>query len=1585
MCKWVNMGPLVEDTVQDLESIQQSLWELHKLLTDLPDDMLEDSRDSSSPELETSTCSNKNMANSPQSKWTQQWSDHPIPTSHEQANDQCSRGFAYDNKAVRINGHPHHAQNQPLAHMWHQQSQDPHFTHEDYAQTSGVAGECTEDGNVSTDRTYESKTHHGKKRAGVQSVDKYTASYNPPRQMFSSPATHQDHPFDHLQRELLDSTQQTADKEQLAQLQILKKAQHRQIEGMEQKLEDSKRHVRSLEHQLAIVKDEKGGFAVSLQESNRLLGEAKDREAEMQNKLKLMEQQMQTLNERDQENTKKQRVAEAAVDSMKQQMLELCRSDTLSKAREQHDRTVAVIKEKHEAAILALQHKLDSMSQALSEQVDIDHGLREQVKHLERQREQEQLERARVVNALTRQLEESQQQCAKLLQTSSVQEMGQIQIKLQQAHAAKALSEDVNRVLQEDLSDLKEQITLYESAFKLGVIALDVTGDGENQLSESCLDLGFKKTNRKNGTLHSMAMANLSDSKLTGDEALRQLRVEMQHCLGILKVKRQKITHLQEELQQRRVRENDLQTRLDEAKLSSSVREYSQIKHLNLTGEDQNELAKLQEDKRRLLDQVEVMEKKMIELKQSEEKVRSANLELCTKMREMIQELDQEKQEAAERSERIYQQHREDLVNQVRTELMLEQRTQVEQLAAQHEQHIQHLNTQLSETNDKMLAVQECYISVCKEKDKLEENARNREQQEYNQREESRTNVENVRAELEAQHQESISQLKSLWSKEKEAEIQRVVTSHIASAKAAWEEDRQQMERKWTLKLEEARCEKCRMASDRSCQTDGLGANCLTVTVEELNSRLSAQRLQLQLEADKVKRQAVDEARRQVQKDTQDKHLEDLANKVEGAVARAYNHWIEDLTSLPEYQASLQREKEKWEERQKQHTDERVSQALKEAEQQWHEQQQEQLRDQNCGAQRVHELQEAVVTLHSQLEQMSREQPALLKAELAGARAAWNRDKQQEISVVQARSEQAYQSRLQEQSKKLELALLQAREEADHQRKELLLQMEAKLQETLRATEDEWRSQQAEKDHTQRQQMREDFLAELQTCLGEVHTQLLSDFRTEAMTQQSNEESGRGGMSEGTILHMIHTSCKDIVDRAVSQAKKDWKKISEAQLSCVLRETQQQHERELDEMQSSLTQMRRQACSRKECADASSKLQKKNQELQKHLEKACRQFQHSVREHKMTMQKLKDEHERRLQQAQEEHLLQLDEVRKSKEAAGASDRQQNLQQGLEEMQQQYLATVEKIRGDMLRYLQESRERAAEMIRKEVQRERQDTARTMRRYYLTCLQELLEDGGKTAGAEKKIMNAASKLAAMAKVLETPIKKKPGKNHSFPASNIDFIKNPSTLPCDIRTHRGKTSDLERKTTLTRTLLVHKQDVAACGRDATGETHPYPPKAPLVTSSAFAPLRSNSREVYLQGGEPDNHVQLDLHSKPCLTQEVPVRDEKRTDRSLISSDSDSLHVPRLSHLGRKVAADLCDFGSVTPDASDLTVYKEIAQKTLESRTFPTKAKMSSHRESTSGSEAEKQHGVCSRPLFSELRRQQDSGFDSPFYQPK
>lgn len=69
-----------------------------------------------------------------------------------------------------------------------------------------------------------------------------------------------------------------------------------------------------------------------------------------------------------------------------------------------------------------------------------------------------------------------------------------------------------------------------------------------------------------------MAMAHLSDSKLPKDEALRLLRVEMQRCLGSLKGKRQKISQLHDDLRLCQGRVNELQTQVDEAKLSATVR-----------------------------------------------------------------------------------------------------------------------------------------------------------------------------------------------------------------------------------------------------------------------------------------------------------------------------------------------------------------------------------------------------------------------------------------------------------------------------------------------------------------------------------------------------------------------------------------------------------------------------------------------------------------------------------------------------------------------------------------------------------------------------------------------------------------------------------------------------------------------------------------------------------------------------------------------------------------------------------------------------------------------------------------------------
>lgn len=289
--------------------------------------------------------------------------------------------------------------------------------------------------------------------------------------------------------------------------------------------------------------------------------------------------------------------------------------------------------------------------------------------------------------------------------------------------------------------------------------------------------------------------------------------------------------------------------------------------------------------------------------------------------------------------------------------------------------------------------------------------------------------------------------------------------------------------------------------------------------------------------------------------------------QVEGAVTRAYNRWIEDLTSLPEYQASLQREKEKWEQVHKELTEQRVSyfswkfplsddplfnrvlsfvclmQTPSEAEEQCDRRQKDQLEEQSSGTRRLEQLQEEVADLQTQLEQVRQEQAALMQAELAGARATWNRDKQQELAAIQARMEEAYQGKLQEQRRALEQLLQQARQEAASQQEQMLLQMEARLQQTLESREEEWRRESSAKEEAQRRRTRGEMLTELQAALADVQAQLKMD---PAPEQQHVQDVGTNGgtTSEDTITRVIKMSCRDIVNAAVSRAKEGWRKVS---------------------------------------------------------------------------------------------------------------------------------------------------------------------------------------------------------------------------------------------------------------------------------------------------------------------------------------------------------------------------------------------------------------------------------------------------------
>lgn len=161
-----------------------------------------------------------------------------------------------------------------------------------------------------------------------------------------------------------------------------------------------------------------------------------------------------------------------------------------------------------------------------------------------------------------------------------------------------------------------------------------------------------------------------------------------------------------------------------------------------------------------------------------------------------------------------------------------------------------------------------------------------------------------------------MDQLKAAWTRDKEAEIKQRVESGVASERAAWEEELRQVrlppssrthalthgsdvasrthsrfpaplqaQQTWELRVEEAR--RCRQGEmvEAACQGDvsvcsSSSSSRPVISEEELQSRLAAQKLQLQQEAESLRQKAVEESRKHVQRELHKKHLEDMAKQV---------------------------------------------------------------------------------------------------------------------------------------------------------------------------------------------------------------------------------------------------------------------------------------------------------------------------------------------------------------------------------------------------------------------------------------------------------------------------------------------------------------------------------------------------------------------------------------------------------------------------------------------------------------------------------------------------------------------------------
>uniref|UniRef100_A0A8D2ANM1 Centrosomal protein 152 n=1 Tax=Sciurus vulgaris TaxID=55149 RepID=A0A8D2ANM1_SCIVU len=1275
--------------------------ELQQLLTDLPHDMLDD--ELSSPELNFSDCSEDGTEGEPHpsEQLEMNWNKHQILPKSQSVNhyneiqglyieEKSGNGWE-ENQSKTEDRHPEYHPKEggdeggsgyspPSKH----EQTDLYCLPENFRPyTSGQKQEFNNQPTNVVKFSDPQRNHF--QGPSCQTLEPYKVKYKPYQssvQNNSSPVQEiaGSDTFEGLQQQFLGASENSAENIQIIQLQVLNKAKERQLDNLVEKLNECECQIRYLNHQLLIIKDEKDGLTLSLRESQKLFQNGKEREIQLEAQIKAQEAQIQALKVNEEKMIKKSRTTEMALESLKEQLADLHHSESLQRAREQHESVVTGLTKKYEEQVLSLQKKLDATVAALKEQEDICSRLKDHVKQLERSLEGAKLEKTEIVNRLTRSLEESQKQCAHLLQSGSIQEVAQLRLQLQQAQKAHTISENMNKTLQEELTELKDEISLYESAAKLGIPPNDSEGELNIELTESYEDLGIKKVNWKKSKVNSLVPQEDPNEELSKDEIILELKAEVQRLLGSNSVKRHLVAQLQKDLKDCHKKIEDLQeVKKDDSIGVETKADTSEKPTDQLLPDSSSSDVLVRDDVLHLKNEIQVLQQQNQELKEAEEKLRNTNQDLCNQMRQMVQDFDRDKQETVDRCERTYHQHHEAMKAQIRESLLAKHALEKQQLFEIYEGTQSQLRSDLEKLSKEITAVQECYLEVCREKDNLE------------------------------------LTLRKTIEKEQKAQEQKMKQKLI-----------QQLEKEWQSKLDQTvkalrkKTTDCGSQTDQAATLDVISKADMEVIVEE-------QRQNLQRDLEQEKETAIKGALKKLEIELELKYCENIAKQVETAVQNARHRWLEELPELAEYKAHVRVEQKKWEEQQEISVARRLELAVSEAKEKWKSELENMKKNVTPGK----ELEEKILSLQKELELKNKEVPVVVRAELAKAWSEWNREKQEEIHKIQEQNEQDYRQFLDDHRSKINEVLATAKEDFMKQKTELLLQKETELQACLDQSRREWTVQEARRIQLEIHQYEEDVLTVVELLLRETQKEYVS------------------GSENKELLEIMSTcSSKWLSVQYFEKLKVCIQKVLQDTVSLLKENTSPEGEKrnmaKISMNPASGGSGRGDPGVLGGLPAPSSGYQAQPLALQ----------EAEAEENNKVVEELIEENNDMKNKLEELQTLCRTPPRSLSEGAIENACLPCNRQALEELRGQYIKAVKKIKRDMLRYIQESKERAAEMVKAEVLRERQETARKMRKYYLICLQQILQDNGKEEGAEKKIMNAASKLATMAKLLETP---------------------------------------------------------------------------------------------------------------------------------------------------------------------------------------------------------------------------------------
>ncbi|KAG1688221.1 Centrosomal protein [Nymphon striatum] len=512
---------------------------------------------------------------------------------------------------------------------------------------------------------------------------------------------------------------QQAGNNNVTQLQILNKAKSRQIDMLNEQLENMQeelhKEIRILKHELSLKDgnnmNEKNSVDSNLSDVKQLLSECQNKNAELGARIQVQKAQLDAIKESN-KSVKQNKIVEMTKNTLQLELKEFYTPESISKEK-RHNEALKNLHDKHSKEWFSLNEKIDMLKQdgiMKAEELKIANN---KYQELSNAFDKMSVEKSETINRLTRSLEISQKQCQDILESENIQEVAHLKLELKQALSSKENSDELLKTCQQELNIFKEELEIYERASAI--------------IGESTISTVDNETAFQMGKQQKTSLNRTEESEFN---LVSSLRNELRHCLDINKNQRRKMISLQEKLASATNDLSECQKSLKQcrAEIEKSEKEIKYLKQKANCSDPNNHISE-EKNEKLVLELNNSIEKYKIDLEKLNCELVTANSKeaeskelinkLKNQMSEMIKIHDEDKQIAIDRCRESCLRLHDENLHIITQEISQKCKDDVNKVHDDYENVLNNLNNKISDHVKEIVDLKKLYIQVCEEKKEL--------------------------------------------------------------------------------------------------------------------------------------------------------------------------------------------------------------------------------------------------------------------------------------------------------------------------------------------------------------------------------------------------------------------------------------------------------------------------------------------------------------------------------------------------------------------------------------------------------------------------------------------------------------------------------------------------------------------------------------------------------------------------------------------------------------------------------------------------------------------------------------------------